>query len=91
MFDLRTFWKRRSTSIAIIIKAHNILEHLIQGILPGVGAVSDSELLEDLRSSALSPRVSMSAAEDDPPSGPSTPKRKFSKFNIGKKKWCKML
>ena len=55
---------------------------------PPHGGASDSEIL-DVESTpggklSVSPRVSMSATEDDPPSGSSTPKRKFSKFNIGK-------
>ena len=56
--------------------------------LPSYGGASDSEVLEDtsLNIEKLAPRVSMSANEEDPPSGSGTPKRKFSKFNIGK--WC---
>jgi hypothetical protein len=55
-------------------------------VIPPPGPLSDTELLEDLaaRAGHLSPRVSMSATEDDPSSGPNTPKRKFSKFNIGR-------
>ncbi len=59
---------------------------ILQQILPPPhGGVSDSEILEEPKDGKLSvsPRVSMSATEDDPPSGSSTPKRKFSKFNIG--------
>ena len=52
-------------------------------MLPPYGGASDSEIIEEGGTGKLSPRVSMSAAEDDPPSGSSTPKRKFSKFNIG--------
>ncbi|XP_074657337.1 protein unc-80 homolog [Tubulanus polymorphus] len=52
-------------------------------------AASDTETLDDpahAKHLKLSPcRMSMSATEDDPPSNPSTPKRKFSKFNIGNK------
>ncbi|XP_064639472.1 protein unc-80 homolog [Lineus longissimus] len=51
-----------------------------------LSAASDSEMNDNefgRHHIKLSPRMSMSAAEDDPPSGPSTPKRKFSKFNIG--------
>jgi hypothetical protein len=51
---------------------------------------SDSEMNDDnygRHHIKLSPRMSMSAAEDDPPSGPSTPKRKFSKFNIGESRF----
>ena len=54
---------------------------------PPHGGASDSEILDVETPSgklSVSPRVSMSATEDDPPSGSSTPKRKFSKFNIGK-------
>ena len=62
------------------------------------GGASDSELLEEsvgsIGGGRLSPRVSMSATEDD--SAPSTPKRKFSKLNIGKilpaySKWFQCL
>lgn len=56
---------------------------LSQQILPPYGGASDSEILEE-PIGKLSPRVSMSEREDEPPSGSSTPKRKFSKFNIGK-------
>lgn len=59
----------------------------ITQVIPPHGAMSDTELLEDLtsgRAGHLSPRVSMSATEDEPSSGPNTPKRKFSKFNIGR-------
>lgn len=52
-------------------------------VLSHYGGASDSELLEEMSIDKLTPRVSTSAAEDDPPSGSSTPKRKFSKFNIG--------
>ncbi len=56
------------------------------------GGASDSEVLDapcgggegGSGKLSVSPRVSMSATEDEnPPSGSSTPKRKFSKFNIG--------
>ena len=56
-----------------------------QHIVPPYGGASDSEIIEELGTGKLSPRVSMSATEDDPPSGSNTPKRKFSKFNIGEK------
>ncbi|KAL8568215.1 hypothetical protein ACOMHN_027738 [Nucella lapillus] len=49
-------------------------------------AASDSEILEDSGPGSqgkLSPRTSISAAEDDPPSGSNTPRRRFSKFNLG--------
>ncbi|XP_076436361.1 protein unc-80 homolog isoform X3 [Babylonia areolata] len=49
-------------------------------------AASDSEILEDSGPGSqgkLSPRTSISAAEDDPPSGTNTPRRRFSKFNLG--------
>lgn len=49
-------------------------------------AASDSEILDDSAVGSqgkLSPRTSISAAEDDPPSGTNTPRRRFSKFNLG--------
>lgn len=49
-------------------------------------AASDSEVPDDSGPGShgkLSPRTSISAAEDDPPSGTTTPRRRFSKFNIG--------
>jgi hypothetical protein len=49
-------------------------------------AASDSEILDDSSANSqgkLSPRTSISAAEDDPPSGTNTPRRRFSKFNLG--------
>lgn len=54
-------------------------------------AASDSEILDDSGTGShgkLSPRTSISAAEDDPPSGTNTPRRRFSKFNIGMCKFC---
>ena len=61
-----------------------------QVVPPPHGGASDSEVLDVETPGgklSVSPRVSMSATEDDPPSGSSTPKRKFSKFNIGKFLW----
>ena len=58
-----------------------------QMLPPPHGGVSDSEVLDVETHGgklSVSPRVSMSATEDDLPSESSTPKRKFSKFNIGK-------
>ena len=46
-------------------------------------AASDSELPEEIFNKR-SPRASLSANEDDNPSGTTTPRRKFSKFHIGK-------
>ncbi|ESO92838.1 hypothetical protein LOTGIDRAFT_232936 [Lottia gigantea] len=46
-------------------------------------AASDSELLDEGTHGKRSPRTSISAAEDDSPSGFSTPRRRFSKFQIG--------
>ena len=46
-------------------------------------AASDSELQDELFNKR-SPRASLSANEDEPMSGSNTPKRKFSKFHIGK-------
>ncbi|KAL4233067.1 Protein unc-80 [Mactra antiquata] len=48
-------------------------------------AASDSEIIDDLASKS-SPRASLSANEDDAPSGTNTPRRKFSKFHIGWRK-----
>ena len=57
-----------------------------QNLVPQ-SAASDSEMLDSegmgVGRGRLSPRVSVSATEDESTSGPSTPKRKFSKFNIG--------
>ncbi|KAK7491630.1 hypothetical protein BaRGS_00017083 [Batillaria attramentaria] len=55
-------------------------------------AASDSEILDDSGPGSqgkLSPRTSISAAEDDPPSGTNTPRRRFSKFNIGWRRQAK--
>ncbi|XP_071097692.1 protein unc-80 homolog [Haliotis cracherodii] len=49
-------------------------------------AASDSEIIEDMGHGKLSPRTSISATDDEPPSGTSTPRRRFSKFNIGWKR-----
>ena len=46
-------------------------------------AASDSELQDELFNKR-SPRASLSANEDEIPSGTNTPRRKFSKFHIGK-------
>ena len=46
-------------------------------------AASDSELPEEIFNKR-SPRASLSANEDENPSGTATPRRKFSKFHIGK-------
>lgn len=45
-------------------------------------AASDSEIIDDLVFKG-SPRASLSATEDETPSGTATPRRKFSKFHIG--------
>ncbi|GFR73729.1 Unc-80-like protein [Elysia marginata] len=44
-------------------------------------AASDSEILDE--GPGKSPRTSISAAEEDSPSSSTTPRRRFSKFNIG--------
>ena len=58
-------------------------------MLPHYGAASDSEMLEEPGHAAAkvsTAPVSLSAAEDDPSSSaPGTPKKKFSKFSLGKK------
>ncbi|KAK6194683.1 hypothetical protein SNE40_000272 [Patella caerulea] len=51
-------------------------------------AASDSELLDE-SAHGKSPRTSISAAEEDSPSGYSTPRRRFSKFNIGWRRQAK--
>ncbi|XP_036354476.1 protein unc-80 homolog isoform X2 [Octopus sinensis] len=43
---------------------------------------SDSEILEDTSFYKQGSRLSMSASEDDPPSGSNTPKRRFSRFQL---------
>ncbi|KAH9525120.1 Protein unc-80 [Bulinus truncatus] len=45
-------------------------------------AVSDSEVVDEV-AGGKSPRTSISAAEEDSPQTTSTPRRRFSKFNIG--------
>ena len=44
-------------------------------------AASDSEALDD--DHGKSPRTSISATEGDSPDSGTTPRRRFSKFNIG--------
>ncbi|KAL3872189.1 hypothetical protein ACJMK2_040132 [Sinanodonta woodiana] len=51
-------------------------------------AASDSEILDEMFGKH-SPRASLSANEDESPSNTATPKRKFSKFHIGWKKFPK--
>ncbi|XP_059153938.1 protein unc-80 homolog isoform X2 [Physella acuta] len=45
-------------------------------------AASDSEVVDEIPG-GKSPRTSISAAEEDSPQSTSTPRRRFSKFNIG--------
>ncbi|CAD5116523.1 DgyrCDS5405 [Dimorphilus gyrociliatus] len=53
-----------------------------QALTNAQGAASDSETLDEQRTGKLSPRVSVSGEGEEPSSGPTTPKRKFSKFAL---------
>lgn len=58
-----------------------------QALTNAQGAASDSETLDEQRTGKLSPRVSVSGEGEEPSSGPTTPKRKFSKFALSQFKF----